>query len=161
MMEKRIIDVAIEDRFAALEKKVRDLEAGVKGLTQELVDLKSLSMMMSKQIEEHNRQDLKGNPLVRESQTQTSASGGQVLPTSSTTVMIRRGARTPDKPAEPVFDNILQPDGTIEKEPRRGDKKPIVASPKYEQNKKGTSAKAKQSALIIAEEKSKADTAKK
>jgi hypothetical protein len=161
MMEKRIIDVATEDRFAALEKKCRDLEAGVKGLTQELVDLKSLSMKMSKQIEEHNRQDLKASSLVRESQTQTSASGGQVLPTSSTTVMIRKGAKTPDKPAEPVFDNILQPDGTIEKEPRRGDKKPIVASTGYERTKKGTSVKAKQSALIIAMEKSKADTAKK
>ena len=162
MMEKRIIDVSTEDRFTALEKKVRDLEAGVKGLTRELVDLKSLSMKMSKQIEDHNRQVLKGSPVIRESQTQTSASGGQVPPSGSTTVMIRKGAKTPDKPAEPVFDDILQPDGTIEKEPRRGDKKPIVASPGYERNKKGISLKPKkQSALIIAEEKSKADTAKK
>jgi hypothetical protein len=161
MMEKQIIDVATEDRFATLEKKMRDLEAGVKGLTRELVDLKSLSIKMSRQIEEYNRQNLKGSPVIGESQTLTSVSGGQVAPTSSTTVMIRKGAKTPDKPAEPVFDNILQPDGTIEKEPRRGDKKPIIASPRYEQNKKGTSAKAKQSALIIAAERSKADAAKK
>ena len=39
MLEKRITDVSTEDRFAVLEKKMSDMEAHVKGLTQELVDL--------------------------------------------------------------------------------------------------------------------------
>ena len=38
-----------EDRIAALEKKVKEMEALVKGLTQELLDLKSIAMKMSKQ----------------------------------------------------------------------------------------------------------------
>ncbi len=48
MLEKRITDVATEDRFAALEKRMNDTEAQVKGLTRELVDLKSLAMKMSR-----------------------------------------------------------------------------------------------------------------
>ena len=62
MMEKRIIDVATEDRFAVLEKKMSDMEAHVKGLTQELVDLKSSAKKMSRQLEERDRQDLRGRP---------------------------------------------------------------------------------------------------
>jgi hypothetical protein len=49
---------ASEDRIAALEKKVREMEALVKGLTQELLDLKSIAMKMSKQTEERSRQEL-------------------------------------------------------------------------------------------------------
>ena len=59
------------------------------------------------------------------------------------------------------MENILQPDGTIEKEPRRGDKKPIVASPGFERNRKGAPARARQSDLIIAVEKKNEDSAKK
>jgi len=48
-----------EDRVAALEKKVNEMEALVKGLTQELLDLKSIAMKMSKMTEERSRQELK------------------------------------------------------------------------------------------------------
>ncbi len=75
--------------------------------------------------------------------------------------MMRKEARKPETPAGPVMDNILQPDGTIEKEPRRGDKKAIVATPEYGRNKKGSPARAGQSDLIIAVEKDKDDPAKK
>ena len=54
-----------EDRIASLEKKVRDMEALVKGLTQELLDLKSIAMKMSKQTEERSRQELKRGPIVQ------------------------------------------------------------------------------------------------
>ncbi len=50
---------ATEERIAAIEKKMRDIEALVKGLTQELLDLKSLAMKMNKQTEERSRQELK------------------------------------------------------------------------------------------------------
>jgi uncharacterized coiled-coil protein SlyX len=158
MMEKRIIDVATEDRFAVLEKKMSDMEAHVKGLTQELVDLKSSAKKMSRQLEDRNRQELRG---VHGHQAQTSVPEGNMFLSSSSTVMMRKDARKTDTPAEPVMDNILQPDGTIEKEPRRGDKKPIVASPGFERNRKGAPVKARQSDLIIAIEKEKEDPAKK
>jgi hypothetical protein len=155
MLEKRITDVSTEDRFAVLERKMSDVEAHVKGLTQELVDLKSFTMKMSKQIEARDRQELrKGSPL------KTTTPGSNAIPMSSSTVFMSKGAGKPATPAEPVMDDILQLDGTIEKEPRSGDKKPIDASVGYGRNKKG-SLKAKQSDLIIAVEKDTKDTAKK
>ena len=155
MLEKRITDVSTEERFAVLEKKMSDMEAHVKGLTQELVDLKSLAMKMSKQIEARDRPELKRGPPL-----QTTMQGGNAIPRSSGTVFMPKGAGKPITPAEPVMDNILQLDGTIEKEPRSGDKKPIDASLGYGRNKKG-SVKAKQSDLIIAVEKDTKNSAKK
>ena len=155
MLEKRITDVSTEERFAVLEKKMNDMEAQVKGLTQELVDLKSFSMKMSKQIEARDPQELR-----RRSNIPTTVPGSNAIPMGSGTVFIPKGAGKPDTPAEPVMDNILQLNGTIEKEPRSGDKKPIDASLGYGRNKKG-SGKARQSDLIIAVEKDSKDSAKK
>ena len=161
-----------EDRVAALEKKVNEMEALVKGLTQELLDLKSIAMKMSKQTEERSRQELKRmQPIVQGSQVPGAVAGG--VPVSSqqggSTVVIRKGSRAaeaePAAPAEPAMDMIMQPDGTMKLEPRRGDKDYIVASAGYGRNKKGVSAKQpKQSDLIYAveEDKSKSsDSAKK
>ncbi len=155
MLEKRIIDVSTEDRFAVLEKKMSDMEAHVKGLTQELVDIKSLTMKMSQQIEARDRQEVRrGSPLP------ATVRGSNAVPMSSGTFFMPKGTGKLDAPAEPVMDNILQLDGTLEKEPRRGNKKPIDASLGYGKNKKG-SVKARQSDLIIAVEKDSKDSAKK
>jgi hypothetical protein len=150
-----------EDRIAALEKKVKEMEALVKGLTQELLDLKSIAMKMSKQTEERSRQELKraAQPIVQGAPVPgTAGSGGS-------TVVMRKGARVaevePAKPSEPAMDMIMQPDGTMKLEPRRGDKDYIVASAGYGRNKKGLSAKPKQSDLIYAAEEEKTDPAKK
>jgi len=43
MMEISGTGAATEERIVAIEKKMRDLEALVKGLTQELLDLKSVA----------------------------------------------------------------------------------------------------------------------
>jgi hypothetical protein len=155
MLEKRITDVSTEDRFAVLEKKMSDMEAHVKGLTQELVDLKSLTMKMSQQIEARDRQEVRRGPPLP-----TMVQGSNAVPMSSGTFFMPKGAGKPDAPAEPVMENILQLDGTLEKEPRRGNKKPIDASLGYGKNKKG-SVKARQSDLIIAVEKDIKDSAKK
>ena len=155
MLEKRITDVSSEERFTVLETRMSTMEAHVKGLTQELVDLKSFTMKMSKQIEAGDRQEpRRGSPL------QTTMQGGNAIPRSSGTVFMPKGAGKPITPAEPVMDNILQLDGTIELERRSGDKKPIDASLGYGRNKKG-SGKARQSDLIIAVEKDIKDSAKK
>ncbi|MFA4860526.1 hypothetical protein [Methanoregula sp.] len=151
-----------EERIATLEKKVREMEALVKGLTQELLDLKSIAMKMSKQTEERSRQELRRGPIVQSSQPVSSPSAAPqpTMSASGTTVIRPKGARVDAPPAEPAMDMIMQPDGTMKLEPRRGEKDYIVASAGYGRNKKGTSVKPKQSDLIYAAEESK-DPAKK
>jgi len=156
-----------EDRVAALEKKVNEMEALVKGLTQELLDLKSIAMKMSKQTEERSRQELKRGPqpIVQGAQAAAPSGGAPAPQVAGSTVVFRKGARAADTesaaPAEPAMDMIMQPDGTMKLEPRRGDKNYIVASAGYGRNKKGVSAKPKQSDLIYAVEEDKSDAAKK
>lgn len=159
-----------EDRVAALERKVNEMEALVKGLTQELLDLKSIAMKMSKQTEERSRQELKRmQPIVQGTQVPGAVAGSPAVASpGGSTVIIRKGSRAaeaePQAPAEPAMDMIMQPDGTMKLEPRRGDKDYIVASAGYGRNKKGGAAKPKQNDLIYAvdEEKPKSsDAAKK
>jgi hypothetical protein len=155
MMESSGTGAATEDRLVALEKKVREMEALVKGLTQELLDLKSVTMKVSKQTEERSRQELKRGPAVVQTPAQQPGTSGGVSPSNTSTVIMRKGARQPEAPAapaEPAMDMIMQPDGTMKLEPRRGDLNYIVASAGYGRNKKGTSVKAKQSEVIYAAE---------
>jgi hypothetical protein len=86
-----------------------------------------------------------------------------MAPSSTGSTVIRPKGRQPDAmaaPAEPAMDMIMQPDGTMKLEPRRGDKDYIVASAGYGRNKKGA-AKPKQGELIYATEDDKKDPAKK
>lgn len=150
---------ATEDRIAALEKKMREMEALVKGLTQELLDLKSISMKMSKQTEERSRQELKRGPIV-----QQQGAPQQAAPAASaggSTVIRPKGRAEPQAPPEPAMDMIMQPDGTMKLEPRRGDKDYIVASAGYGRGKKGGQSKPKQGELIYAADEDTKDPAKK
>jgi hypothetical protein len=164
MLEISGTGAATEERIVAIEKKVRDLEALVKGLTQELLDLKSVAMKMSKQTEERTRQEAKRGPAVvqgAQPQPTTTPAGA---PAASSTVVMRKGARpsdAPSAPPEPSMDMIMQSDGTMKLEERRGDKNYIVATPGYGKNKKGVSVKSKQGDLIVAAEEDKKDPAKK
>lgn len=153
---------ASEDRIAALEKKVREMEALVKGLTQELLDLKSIAMKMSKQTEERSRQELKRGPIVQQGAAAPAAAPAYQSASGSTVIRPKsRAPEVPEAPAEPAMDMIMQPDGTMKLEPRRGDKDYIVASAGYGRNKKGGS-RPKQGELIYAtEDDKKADPAKK
>jgi len=163
MMENSGIGAATEDRIAALEKKMREMEALVKGLTQELLDLKSVAMKMSKQTEERSRQELKRAPSVVTGSPSYQAADAGSQSSSGSTVVMRKGARQPDVPAtppEPAMDLIMQQDGTMKLEPRRGDKDYIVARAGYGQ-KKGAAAKSRQGDVICAAEESKSDPAKK
>jgi hypothetical protein len=161
MMENSGSGAATEDRIAALEKKMRDMEALVKGLTGELLDLKSIAMKMTKQSDDRIKQDLRRTQPIAQVSPQAAEFAG---PSSGgSTVVMRKGARqsdVPATPAEPVMDMIMQQDGTMKLEPRRGEKDFIVARPGYGQ-KKGA-AKAKQGEVIYAAEKEdKSDPAKK
>ena len=163
MMENSGSGAATEDRIAALEKKMRDIEALAKGLTGELLDLKSIVMKMTKQSDDRIKQDLRRPPLVVQG-SQPSQSAEVASPSSGgSTVVMRKGARqsdAPAAPAEPIMDMIMQQDGTMKLEPRRGEKDFIVARPGYGQ-KKGAAGKPKQADLIYAAEEDKKDPAKK
>jgi uncharacterized coiled-coil protein SlyX len=161
MMETSL-SAATEDRIAALEKKVREMEALVKGLTQELLDLKSVAMKMTKQSEERSRQEMKRGTIVAGAPAQQAASSA-ATPSGGSTIIRPKGARqadAPAAPAEPAMDMIMQTDGTMKLEPRRGGKDYIVASAGYGK-KKGAAGKQKQSDLIYATEETKSDPAKK
>ena len=164
MMESSGSGAASEDRVAALEKKVREMEALVKGLTQELLDLKSIAMKMSKQTEERSRQELKKlQPIVQGAPS--AGTGGAPSGSGNTVVMRPKSARQADAaaqtPEEPAMDMIMQQDGTMKLEPRRGEKDYIVARAGYGRDKKGSSAKVKQSDVIYAADEPKKDPAKK
>ena len=102
-------------------------------------------------------------PVIQGSQQQPAAAGG--AQGTSSTVVMRKGDKRPSDvpptPPEPTMDMIMQQDGTMKLEPRRGDKNYIVASAGYGRTKKGTSAKSKQGDLIVAVEEDKKDPAKK
>lgn len=160
MMETSL-SAATEDRIATLEKKVREIEALVKGLTQELLDLKSVSMKMTKQNEERSRQELKRGPVIGGTPSQQAAPVAPA-PAGGSTIIRPKSARqadTPAPPAEPPMGMIMQTDGTMKAEPRRGEKNFIVASAGY--GKKKGAAKTKQSDMIVAVEDTKADPEKK
>jgi hypothetical protein len=163
IMEKSGSDAG-ENCVAALEKKVNEMEALVEGLTQELLDLKAINMEISKHTEECSLQELKCMQMaVQGTQVPPGAVAvGGTAPQGSM-VMVRSGARDedaePQPPAETAMDMIMQTDGTMKLEPRRGNKNCIVASvgygtsANYGKNKKGISVKPRQSKLICAVEK--------
>ena len=165
MMESSGSGAATEDRIAVLEKKMREMEALVKGLTGELLDLKSIAMKMSKQTDERSRQDIRRSQTVVQASPSSQSADAAGPATVGSTVVMRKGAKQPDltaTPPEPDMGMIMQQDGTMKLEQRRGDKDYIVASAGYGKNKKGISVKPKQSDLIYAAEKEeKKDPAKK
>ncbi|MDD1667425.1 MAG: hypothetical protein LUO96_03050 [Methanomicrobiales archaeon] len=131
------MQLPVNDRVNELEKKVREMEALIKGLTNELLDLKSIVERMNSRMEE------KRPPVV------TRQPGGRVT-------VGQKG-----QPAAPVDEGemvrIMQPDGTM-KEERRKDSDYIVASARSAQalrsKGKGESSKGGKgsSALIYAVE---------
>ncbi|HMK16150.1 MAG TPA: hypothetical protein VK450_04445 [Methanomicrobiales archaeon] len=122
----------VNDRVSELEKKVREMEALIKGLTNELLDLKSIVERMSSRMEEKR-------PVMTRPPGRVAVSPkGQP------------GEAAPADEGELV--RIMQPDGTM-KEERRKDSDYIVASAKSAQalrNKgKGEPAKGKGSNALI------------
>lgn len=162
MMNGSAGGAAGDDRIAALERKLKEIEALVKGLTEEFLDLKSITMKLSKASEERSRQELKRvQPIVQGVQPLAGAGGAAG---GSTVVMQRKSARQQEaaaaKPGEPSMDMIMQNDGTMKLEPRRGEKNYIIATAGYGR-KKGKEPAKKQSDLIYATDDEKADPAKK
>jgi hypothetical protein len=145
-----------EDRIAALEKKLQDMDALVQGLIEELLDFKAVARTMARETEERSRLELKRGPVVQDTASQTIAG-----PSEGSTVIRPRGILQPVAPAEPEMVRIMQDDGTMKLEARYGDKSTINSSAGYGRNRKGTSAMSTQDPLIYAAEEGKPDPAKK
>ena len=152
-----------EERIVFLEKKTKEIEALVKGLTEELLDLKAITMRLSRSAE--SRAD------IRRVQPAGQPGAPAAAPSSSgsTVVMQKRGrADAPATPAaqasqapEEQMDLIMQTDGTMKMEKRRGDKNYIIATGNFRKGGgKGDSRKPRE-ALIVAEDDEKADSKKK
>jgi hypothetical protein len=151
-----------EERIAALEKKVQNMEPLVKGLVAELLDFKAVAMAMSREAEELSRHELRQGPAVY-----AAASPSPGIPAISisdgSTIIRPRGAHpssAPAAPAEPEMVLIMQTDGTMKLEPRYGGNLDS-ASVGYGRTKKGTFAQGKQAPLIYAADEKKSDAAKK
>ena len=108
-----------EDRIAALEKRLREMDALVKGLLDELLDFRAVAMTLSRQAAEDRRQELRQGPVVRGTASPVLA-GRSTASSDGITVIRPRGARQPDIPAEPAMARIMQDDGTMKLEPRYG-----------------------------------------
>jgi hypothetical protein len=134
-----------EERVVALERKMKEMEALVKGLTEELLDLKSIAMRLNK-FSEERRQELK----MMKPAAQTDSPSGTVVMQKKGTVPERAPAPAVE---EKHMDMIMQPDGTMKMEERRGDNHYIVASAGFASRKKnGSSSEPKKSSLIVAED---------
>jgi hypothetical protein len=120
----------VNDRVNELEKKVREMEALIKGLTNELLDLKSIVERMNSRMEE-KRPPVMARP-------------------SGRVAVSQKGEGAPVDEGE--LARIMQPDGTM-KEERRKDSDYIIASAKTAQalrNKgKGEPSKGKGSTALI------------
>ncbi len=111
-----------EDRIATLEKKVREMEALVNGLLDELLDLKAVASKINWQTGEHggHEQGTVVQGATSPALAGSSASLAVGIPPDGSTVVRPRGARQPEVPAEPAMARIMQSDGTMKMEPRYG-----------------------------------------
>jgi hypothetical protein len=138
-----------EERISALEKKVRDQDALIKGLTEEFLDLKSITMRLNKVTESRAATEVKPRP------AGTGAGTG--------TVVIQKRAATPPPVQEPEkMDMIMQNDGTLKPEKRKSSDDYIVASAAYsKKGKQQAQGTGKKSDLIVAAEEEDPEAAKK
>lgn len=158
------------DRIGVIEKRLQDLEALVKGLMDEFLDLKTVSMRLTKASDERTRTEgraIRSTP-VPEPQGQ---------PPRPPTVVLKRGGKGGDtkitetapqkaavEPEPERLEMIMQPDGTLKPEKRRSSDY-IVASAGYGRNRKmgsgaGSEGRGK-STLIVAEEEEKSSSDQK
>jgi hypothetical protein len=145
-----------EERITLLERKMREMEALVKGLTEELLDLKSIAMRLNK-VSEEQRMNLKtakpalaGTPAGAPGATSGSVTVRPRVPTS-------RASEVPEPPKEEPMEMIMQQDGTLKPEKRKAGGEYVVASAGSGQKKKmGTGDAKRKDNLIVAEDDDKA-----
>lgn len=139
----------LDERVAALEKKVREIDALVKGLTEELLDLKSVAMKLSKVSEERTRAEMRmAKPAA------VPGTGPVILqkkPAGSPASQRPVQAQAPVETAPEKMDMIMQPNGTLAPEKRKNSDY-IIASAGFSKKKQNIGGAGKKSDLIVAED---------
>jgi len=127
-----------DERIAALERKVRELDALLKGVTAEMLDLKSVTRKLARNLED---QEIRGGDTASAVSLQKEPRSRSRIVPDEEPVRVRERHPSPPPPAtpgpeaEPPVDTsdmelIMQPDGTLKHEKRnRNDY--IVASSGY------------------------------
>lgn len=164
-----------DERMRDVERKIQDIEALVKGLTSEMLDLKSIVMKMQRQADERikvarapepqkpepqreivraepERQAVRVERPVREVRPVKQDPPARVQPAPAA-----RAARAPVRePVRPVpedagdLEMIMQNDGTLKPERRAGSEY-IVASAKYQDKVIGGGRKGSSGRLVVAD----------
>ena len=124
------------ERLRDLERKVRELEALVKGLMGEILDLKSVTMNLSRDAEERKVKPVaaegrKAGATLRaepRASAEPAAPSRAAEPPGSAQLAEKRPARP--APEDRDLELIMQNDGTLKPEPRRSSEY-IVASTKF------------------------------
>jgi len=131
-----------EDRIISLEKKVREMETLSTGLINEMQDLKSDFRMMSREAGERSRQHPEPVSIIRDPASPAAADPSTEMsvsdPSGNGMVFRTQGARQPGipvVPAEASMASIMQSDGTMKFEIRRGTASPIESSAGYGPNR--------------------------
>jgi len=127
-MENSLRDAG-ENRVNALEKKVDGVGMLVGKFTEELLDLKAMTREMSLQNKEHHLKDpgssQEAGACVRD------AAEGTALPLQEGSTVASAGEPEDTAPDKPLMVMIMQTDGTMKPEPRRGNKYCISAPVGY------------------------------
>jgi len=128
--DKDLGSTPLDERVAALERKVKEIDALVKGLTEELLDLKSVAMKLSKASEERARVEMR----MAKPGTGGQGQGPIILQTKTRPApAVQRPVQPPAQPVpepEPEkMDMIMQPDGTLKPERRTT---VIISSPRQD-----------------------------
>jgi hypothetical protein len=126
-----------ETRIGELERKITNMDALVRGLTSELIGLKSDIMTMSKEAEENSRRELRREITGRRTVTPVpEVRPSAAEPVETVTITRVESPARQEAPAaksdEPEMVMIMQPDGTMKMEPRHGDAKQMHPSGNYE-----------------------------
>jgi hypothetical protein len=144
----KIMEISVngeaEVRIAALERRVRDMEALVRGLTAEMLDLRAIATTTSRKDGDRSPLDLRPGTVVRATTIPAPAgppaSPSVAVPADHRIVIRPRGTNQQDpevRATEPEMARIMQADGTMKMEPRYGDKNSITSSSGYSRTKKG------------------------
>lgn len=152
-------------RVAALELRVMNMAALVRGLLAEVLDLQAVSSTLSRENDELDRQELRRGAVVWSpvSAEPLSSSLPTAVSPDGSTLIRPRGTRQPDlpvAPAAPEMVRIMQSDGTMKMEPRYGEARHIDSSGGYGRNRKDKPGSSNQSPLMYAAEEEKPDRAK-
>ncbi|MCM2466333.1 DUF7518 family protein [Methanoculleus oceani] len=119
------IPEAGDERLRDLERKVRELEALVKGLTEEVLDVKSVAMKLSRDVEERRKKPAAAEERKAGAMLQAeprAAAESRPVRAAEPRSPARPAEKRPPAPApeeERDLELIMQNDGTLKPEPRR------------------------------------------